>query len=486
MNARQDLSDQPAPAAPARLREIHELPVPRALPVLGNMLQIRPDSMHRTLEQWADELGPMYRFSIGRRQFMVVGDHEVFSTALRDRPDGFRRPPVSAALVREMGLQVGVFSANGDAWKAQRRMVMGGFDPRHLKAYFPSLAKVALRLRGRWSRAARNGAVIDLQSDLMRFTVDAIAGLAFGADVNTLESDQDVIQQHIDQIFPMLWKRILAPVPMWRYVKSSADRRLDRSVIAVKVAIDGFIAAARERLAADATLREQPRNLLEAMIVAADQGDSGVSDDDVAGNVLTMLLAGEDTTANTLAWMIDLLARNPEALALARDEVQRVAPDATALTLEQMGQLDYVEACCHETMRMKPVAPLHSVEAIRDTELGGVRIPTGTRIFGIIRHDTLDARFFPEPFAFRPERWLASGHPGQAANSAKRVSMPFGAGPRMCPGRNLALLEMKMAMAVLLGSFEIERVSCAQAGPTPELLAFTMAPVGLSMVLRER
>ena len=485
MNAPQTHLISPTAGA-GRVRAIADLPSPKGIPALGNMLQIRPGTMHRTLEQWARELGSIYRFRIGRHQFMVVGDHEVFSTALRDRPDGFRRPPVSADLVREMGFQVGVFSANGEAWKRQRRMVMAGFDPRHLKVYFPSLTKVALRLRGRWRKAAREQTAIDLQSDLMRFTVDAIAGLAFGADVNTLESDQDVIQQHIDQIFPILWKRILSPIPMWRYVKRPADRRLDRSVVAVKAAIDGFIAQARARLAADPARREHPHNLLEAMIVAADQGDSGVNDNDVAGNVLTMLLAGEDTTANSLAWMIDLLMRNPPALARARDEVLRVAPDPTAFTLEQIGQLDYIEACAHETMRLKPVAPLHTVEALKDTELGGVFVPAGTRIFGILRHDGLDERYFPDPLAFKPERWLAEGSPGQVASSAKRVSMPFGAGPRMCPGRNLALLEMKMAMAILLGGFEIDSVSGPQPGDTEELLAFTMAPVGLTMRLRER
>ena len=79
----------------------------------------------------------------------------------------------------------------------------------------------------------------------MRFTVDAISGLAFGADVNTLESDDEVIQRHLDKIFPALFRRLLAPLPTWRWWKSAADRELDRSVVAVSVAIDGFIAAAR-------------------------------------------------------------------------------------------------------------------------------------------------------------------------------------------------------------------------------------------------
>ncbi|HOA95733.1 MAG TPA: cytochrome P450 [Quisquiliibacterium sp.] len=477
-------------AAAARLdavRTVADLPSPKGVPLLGNMLQIKPDSMHRILEGWARDLGPIYRVDIGRRRsFLVVSDHEIFSTALRDRPEGYRRPPLSGELVREMGFDVGVFSANGDKWRRQRRMVMAGFDPRHLKAYFPALVHVTERFHGRWDRAARAGLDIDLQADLMRYTVDTIAGLAFGADVNTLESDDDVIQRHIDQIFPILWKRILAPFPMWRYYKTAADRRLDRSVHAVKDAIDGFIAQARARLQADPSLREHPNNLLEAMIAAADQGDSGLDDHDVAGNVLTMLLAGEDTTANTLAWMIHLLHANPETLARARDEVLRVTGTTGPFTLEQMSALDYVEACAHETMRLKPVAPLQAVESVTETMLGDVRIPAGTRIFGTVRHDSLLARYFPDPETFLPERWLADGHPGQAASSAKRVSMPFGAGPRMCPGRNLALLEMKMAMAMLLRHFDIERVATVDGGPVRELLAFTMAPYGLRMRLRVR
>ena len=454
--------------------------------MLGNALQIRPESMHRTLEAWSRELGPVYRFRIGRRTMMAVADHELVSTMLRERPESFGRPQNGAMLVREMGLDVGVFSANGEAWKRQRRMVMAGFDPRHLRTYFPSLVKVTHRLHGRWSRAAAAGAEIDLQADLMRFTVDAIAGLAFGADVNTLESDDDVIQRHIDQIFPMLWKRMLKPFPTWRYFKRAEDRRLDRSVVAVKAAIDGFVAQARARLQAEPARREHPENLLEAMIAAADLGDSGVGDRDVAGNVLTMLLAGEDTTANTLSWMIYLLAHNPQAMRLAREEVQRVVGDAVAPTLEQLAELDYVEACAHETMRLKPVAPMLAVVSNREVTVGDVRVPAGVQILGVVRRDTMDERFFPHPGAFEPERWLASGHPGQAASASKRVSMPFGAGPRMCPGRNLALMEMKMAMATLLGRFEIDGVEPAGGGEAREWLAFTMAPLGLRMRLRER
>ena len=162
---------------------------------------------------------------------------------------------------------------------------------------------------------------IDVQSDLMRFTVDVTAGLAFGTDINTLESQGDVIQQHLDRVLPTISRRLIAPFTYWRVLKLPADRRLDRHLREIHRAIQGFIAAARERMRVDPALCEKPSNMIEAMIAARDAGDSGVDDDDVAGNVFTMLIAGEDTTANTLAWMIYLLSRTPAAMERAVIEV---------------------------------------------------------------------------------------------------------------------------------------------------------------------
>jgi cytochrome P450 len=477
---------RPIGAAPAAPREIFDLPGPRAWPLVGSLFQMERRRLHQNVEAWGREYGPFFRLKLGTRTLLVVSDHEALGAAMRDRPEGFRRTRLLEKIGLEMGITPGVFAANGDAWRRQRRMVMAGFDPAHVKAYFPSLLKVTQRLRGRWLKAARTGVALELQPELMRFTVDAIAGLAFGADINTLESDEEIIQQHLDKIFPAMYKRLFSLVPVWRFFKTPADRQLDRSVAAVNAAISQFIAQARARLVDDPARRGHPPNLLEAMIVAADEGDSGVSDREVAGNVMTMLLAGEDTTANTLAWMIYLLHRHPQALQRARQEVRALADDSLAFTPETMASLDYLEACAHETMRLKPVAPFQVIEALRDTVVGGVRVPAGTGLWCLMRGDTLDERHFPNPHAFEPQRWLTDGSPGQAAGSSKRISMPFGAGPRMCPGRYLALLEIKMAMAMLLAHFDIVGVSTPDGGDAVEHMAFTMMPLGLRMTLRER
>jgi len=477
------------PSTARTLRRLSDLPGPRPWPLVGNALQIDIPHFHLQLEAWAREHGPLYRLDLRKRLLLVVGDHEVVATLLRDRPDGLSRTSRLEEIWNEMGLVPGLFGANGEAWRRQRRMVMAGFDPAHVKRYFPSLQKVARRLGGRWQKAARERKRIDLQADLMRYTVDTIAGLAFGAEVNTLESDGDVIQQHLDKIFPAVFKRMLAPVATWRIVRLPADHQLERSVAAVMTAVHGFVAQARERMRAQPALREQPTNLLEAMIAAADQPGSGIDDHQVAGNVLTMLLAGEDTTANSLAWMIHLLWRHPAALARATEEVRRIVTDPANPTHEQMAQLDYVEACAHETMRLKPVAPMLVLQALHPMTIADVQVPRGTNIVTLLRRDSVSEAHLPRAAAFEPERWLAdagAGGLGPQAGSAKRLAMPFGAGPRICPGRYLALLEMKMAIATLLGRFDIASVDTRGRREPEERQAFTMMPVGLRMTLRER
>jgi len=467
------------------LRRFEQLPGPRGLPFFGNALQIDAPRFHQQLEAWCREFGPLYKLRIGKRKILAVGDHQLVAAVLRDRPVALRRTARLEEIWLELGFPPGVFVSNGEAWQRQRRMVMASFDPTRVKAYFPAMQQVAERLIGRWQRAALAQTDIDLQADLMRYTVDTIAGLAFGAEVNTLESDGHIIQQHLDKIFPALSRRILAPVALWRIVRSPADRKLQRSIVEVTHAVAGFVEQARTRLEAAPWLRERPENLLEAMIVAADLPGSGIDDAQVAGNVLTMLLAGEDTTANTLAWLVQLLWLNPVALARAQDEVRRVVADPARPTFDEIARLDYLEACAHETMRLKPVAPLIPLEAVQAMTIGNIEVPAGTIVVSIMRVNSVSDAHLPRAAGFEPERWRSeTSTPALSGNAVKRLSMPFGAGPRICPGRYLAVLEIKMAMAVLLGNFDIEQVSTPDGGPAKEHLAFTMQPMGLRMKLR--
>ncbi|GJI91481.1 cytochrome P450 [Duganella hordei] len=473
-----------APAAPAanHLRTIDSLPGPRPWPLAGNLPQVRPLRVHRDVEAWSKRYGPMFRIKFGRTPILVLAGHDLVNAVLRDRPDGFRRPSITTQVSDEIGGRPGVFMAEGAAWRDQRRMVMAALAPHAVKAYFPSLVSVGLRLQHRWRQAASDGTVIDLAEDLKRFSVDVIAGLAFGTEVNTIDGGEDVIQRHMDVILPEIARRSIALFPYWRYVKLARDRHLDQCVTALSKAVDDLIATARACIAAEPARRQHPVNLLEAMICAADEGGSGVDDIAVAGNVTTMLLAGEDTTSNTLAWMLYLLQRNPATLQKAREEVMRVAPDAAAFTVEQMDALDYLDACAQEAMRLKPVAPFIPLEALRDSVVGDVRVPAGSLVWCVMRNDSVSESHVAQAGLFDPDRWLKRGEDAMD----KHVSMPFGAGVRTCPGRYLALLEIKLASAMLLSSFDIESIDTADGEEPEELMGFTMSPIGLRMRVRNR
>ncbi|NRR28907.1 cytochrome P450 [Oxalobacteraceae bacterium] len=464
------------------LRTVAQLPGPRPWPLVGNLLQVRPERIHLDIESWCRQYGPLLCLRMGRTPMLVVSDHIAVNTILRDRPDGFRRPMITRIVSDEMGGIPGLFLAEGKAWRDQRRMVMAGFAPHAIKAYFPALVSVAQRLRQRWQLAAQQDKTIDLMDDLKRYTVDIIAGLAFGTNVNTMDGGEDVIQRHMDIILPAVARRSIAVFPYWRYFKLPQDRRLDRSVTALRSAIEELIAAARARMAAQPERRQRPPNLLEAMIAAADEGGSGVDDIGVAGNVSTMLLAGEDTTANTMTWMLYLLRRHPAALLKAQEEVRRLAPDVAAFSIEQMDSLDYLDACAQEAMRLKPVAPFIPLEALRDTVVGDVLLPKGGLVWCVLRHDSVDDGKVVRAGAFEPERWLQTG----ADAVDKKLSTPFGAGVRTCPGRYLAMLEIKIGLAMLLANFDIESVTAPDGGEARELMGFVMAPAGMRMRLRRR
>ena len=464
----------------AEVRPFESLPGPRGLPYFGNAFQIRIDQFHQQLEAWGARYGDMFRFSITSRSFLAVRNPEVIASVLRQRPGTFKKGSRLVAVTRDLGFE-GLFSANGDAWRRQRPIVLAGLDPSHIRAFLPAMCNVNERLRRKWTASA--GMRVDLLADLMRYTVDITTALAFGKDLNTLETgDEHAIQQHLNAIFPALFRRNLAPVDLSRWF----DRKTPVHVQALREAVDGFIADACRQLDDNPALREKPANLVQALVVASERGEAGLTHAELVGNVLTLLLAGEDTTANTLAWMLWLLYQHPEACAAAREEALRVlGPEKVVTSIEQLTQLDMIEACANEAMRLKPVAPINISQAAEDTVLDGVHVPKRTLVVCVMRPAGLSEKYFTAPGAFDPQRWLG-GSGEHSLSSSKRVVMPFGAGPRICPGRYLALAEIKMVAAMLLANFDLQFVGTTDGSPPQERLALTMAPVGLQMELRAR
>jgi cytochrome P450 len=483
-----NLHNPPGPdetAAVSRpFRRIDELPGPRGLPFVGNLLQLKPGRVHTILNRWADEFGSLYKLRMRRKHVVVIAEPELIGEVLRKRPEVFQRRKLVRDVMLELGID-GVFTAEGADWRRQRKLAMHALNTNHLREFFGRLEQVTARLQRRWERSARDAVRVDAQRDLMRFTVDVTSGLVFGNDLNTLEQSADPIQQHLEKIFPALGRRVLAPYPYWRHFKLPQDRQLDASLAEVRKLVNALIASSHAELDADPALRAKPANFLQAMIVAQDQETGTFSNEEIVGNALTMLLAGEDTTANTLSWMMHLMAQHPEIQTKMQEEADRVLGEADRPPdYGATDALRYIEAVAHEAMRLKPVAPFLGMEPGEDVELGGLHIPKGTAMYLLTAHPAVQDKNFAEAAQLRPERWVAEEEGrGEAPHNTKAMA-PFGAGPRYCPGRHLAMLEIKMVAAMLCKNFDVVRIT--DGPPVEEWFSVTMMPRNLLVTLRAR
>ncbi|WP_322045925.1 cytochrome P450 [Paraburkholderia sp. J67] len=474
----------------AAQRQVADLPCPRGLPLVGNLLQLSPTRLHQILENWAEELGTPYRFQVGSIPITIWTDTELIQQIMRERPHRYRRYQPIEAVLEEMGCN-GLFSAEGAAWETHRRLVMQALSIPNIKAFYTTLSDITQRLRTRWLRAAERGETVEMTDDLKRYTVDVTCALAFGEDPRTLERDHGVIQEHLERILPSVMGRINALFPYWRYFKLPADRKLDQSLEAVHRYVDAMMARARERMRDEPS--EMPRNLLEAMLVQQQQQDASpehggapITDAQIRANVLTILLAGEDTTADSIAWTLPYLAADPALQTHLGEEAHRVLGDAPVCPdYATLKELDIFEAICIEATRLRPVAAVHSFEPLEDVVLDDVALPKGTRMFFVARPAMIDAKNFVDPQRYDPWRWMRKGeHDAHAGAHDVRAYLQFGAGPRVCPGRHLATVEMRLALSMLMNEFSIELA--IDPAKINEVSAFTMVPDTMPVKLTKR
>ena len=460
-------------------RRLEDLPGPRALPFIGNLHQLDPSSVHLILESWEAQYGSVFKFDMGPIHAIAVSDPRTIDQVLRARPDTFRRQSKMDRVLTEIGIQ-GVFNAEGEVWRPQRKLAVAALSQRHLRLVFSHIRTVTKRLHRRWQTFAAKGSSVDIVDDLKRFTVDITMLVAFGYDVNTVEQSEDTVQNHLKVIFPMIARRIFAFIPLWRFIKLPSDRSLEASLSEIRSWLSELLVAARQRAETSSERRDQS-TFLDAMVAAVDEHGRAFSDAVIMSNLLTMVLAGEDTTAFSLAWTIHSLVDNPTWVEEVRCEGDSVLGDAvTAEDLETASKLEIAAAVANEAMRLRPVAPLGLFEANVDTVIGNVKVPRGTTVVILPRPAAVADDHFTDSRAFRPERWL-KGLEGAHDLSAH---IPFGSGPRMCPGRSLALIEMNTLLSMLYKNFYVDRIGVSD--DVKELYGFTMSPIGLNVRLKER
>lgn len=482
------MTSQPLPTHSTSILNINDVPSPPEHWLKGSLGRFDPEQFHTFLYQNSLLLGSIYKIHLMKKPMVVLTDPQVIQKILKQRPDTYRRASQMERVFTEMGVQ-GVFSAEGEQWQRYRKLMNPAFRTSQIKQFYATLNDITQRL---CHAVADAGECFNFQQLIQRYTVDTTSMLSFGYDLNTLENPNSALQQHLCKIFPMIAVRNKAPIAYWKYFKLKKDRELDESLVFVRAQVAVFIDAAREKLAQkqlEANNSDQPvvaENMLESMLISRDENGLGFSDHELFGNVITLLLAGEDTTANTLAWAIDYLADHEDLQDRLYQEINQQLPSvdgcAPPLSWEQLDACPLVLGVIQESMRLKPVAPYIFLEGCEDTVIAGYNIPKGVLLTLLLSANSYDESIFEDALSFKPERWAQMSE--QTLKQVNRDLMPFGGGARLCPGRLLSLVEMKIALIELLRRFKFSRAK--GYGPAVERLTFTLIPDQLMVTAHKR
>ncbi|MEZ8012036.1 MULTISPECIES: cytochrome P450 [Vibrio] len=456
------------------MKRIEQLPMPPTSGVLGHVSYLKKSNVHQQMLCWIKEYGAHFRLKLGMKDVLVLSDAAQIKSVLKSRPDEFRRLKNIESVFDEIGLN-GVFSAEEERWKHQRKLTEPMFQPSHLKHFHPQLSVIAERLGKHLEMLAESGEVVELVAEFKKYTVDVTSLLAFGEDFNSIEQTTVPLSKSLQNVFPVINQRCSSPIPLWRFFKTKKDKLFDTSLEDIGHFVYGCIEKQRARLVHEPALKDSPENMLQIMLLEQEQ-DSSLTDQDIVANAITLLLAGEDTTANTLAWMAFLVSGNRSSELALQDELDALGKRKV---LEwPLPRTPYMTAVMYEAMRLKPVAPQLYLEPTRDTQIGDIEVKKGTPVFVMLHANGFDPDLFEDPTTFNPNRWVEKD--GASFSNLQ----PFGGGARLCPGRSLAMMEIKLAFHTLFKEFSIEPQQAPET--VVEQFAFTMSPVGFNVKITKR
>lgn len=427
-----------------------------------------PDALPIATVRFARD--PYTYFADCRRRFgpvfqsWLAGNRMVFSGEPEDARTIFAADHETVAAFNP-GHLVALLGANslilldGPRHQRERKLLAPPLHGARMRSYARIIRDSALQRAAAW----QVGAPLIVQDATQGLSLDVIVKAVFGVlEPARVAAFQGALLAAMDNVWP--------PAIIIRWLQRDLGRltpwaRFVRARYAADALVRAEIAARRQAPAGD--------DILSLMIGARYDDGSAMTDDQIRDELFTLLAAGHETTAIALAWAMYWLHRNPDALERLRAELARVGDDTDAIA-----GLPYLEAVCHETLRLYPILPIAPRTLLRPMTLGGHTIPAGTHVAActvlIHRHPDL----YPEPDEFRPERWLAR-------KFAPWEFTPFGGGIRRCIGAAFALYEMKQALAALLPGHRFRLADDRPVRPTRRNI--TLGPRGgVRLVLTER
>jgi cytochrome P450 len=355
----------------------------------------------------------------------------------------------------------GLLTAEGEVWRKKRKLVASAFQPHGLGSYARAMVECTDEALAGFS----DGETRDAYQDSMHLTLDIVVRSLFGAKLSRFLEVEEALAV-VSREYQALWQTFRTFLPRW--VPLAPLRRIRET----KALLDGILLELIRKKRA-----EPGHDLLSHLVGLRDEEGFGMNDRELLEETMTLFLAGHETTALALTYTLQLLATNPDAYAKLLAEVDTVLGGREPGP-KDMEQLVYTNAVVKESLRIYPPVWTMARLATDDVEVGGVRLRAGEQAILPQWVVQRDARWFPEPELFRPERFLGEAH----KELPRFAYFPFGGGPRVCIGQHFAMLELVLVVARLSQSYAFETVD----GEAPALQpVITLRPKG-SVMLRVR
>jgi cytochrome P450 len=333
----------------------------------------------------------------------------------------------------------GLLTSEGEFWRRQRRLAQPAFHRQQISNYGEEMVQRTQRMLTTW----QPGETRDIHRDMMRLTLEIVVKTLFNADVS---GDADKVGQVLSQLVRPFASQATLKWILDNRLPTSAHRRFYRQAKEIDNIVYRIIDERR-------ISRSDEGDLLSMLLQAYDEDDgSQMTDQQLRDEVMTLFLAGHETTALTLSWAWHLLAENPAAESKFHKEIDEVLGGRPP-TVADMSSLKYIDMIAKESMRLYPPAFGLGRESIEECEIGGFRVPPKTQVFMFQWATHRDPRFFEAPDEFQPERWNEE----RAAKIPKYAYFPFGGGPRACIGNYFAMMEIVLLMATIGQRFRLSK-----------------------------
>jgi cytochrome P450 len=391
------------------------------------------------LEELHQKYGDVVTMSAGHPVFLVVHPDGV-KHVLQDNHLNYRKGFDYQRMEPLLGR--GLLTTNGEEWKRHRRIAQPSFHRQRVASFGALMVRHTRRALERW-KALGDGAELELHGEMMRLTLEIVCEALFSVDLEKGGVKADGIAAAMESTLRTINERVndLIALPMWLPTPTHLEFKRQRRVI--DELVTGIIRERRGAPPAD--------DLLSMLMEARDEEGPSLDDGELRDEVMTMVLAGHETTANALAFTFMLLSRHPEVRGLLEGSVQGALGDREAAAGD-VPALQYTRQVVEESMRLYPPAWALSRQAVDEDTVLGYRVPKGALVSVVQWLTHRDPRFWPEPEKFDPTRF----EPGAAAARHRFASFPFGAGPRLCIGQAFAMMELQLILATLVREVRFE------------------------------